>query len=427
MESVSDQFKKIIKSKGTGKTMSKHMDTHQIAFVLSHLNHPDIPLARRATLLTALCMLKNTPEETQLLNQLKSDPTTYLPPELHYFFNPDPNNSTDTHIHTLLQHNPLSKQTITTLFSNATTLPAEKMATILEALRLKEETTEENTAIIDYFKSSISPTQLNIPQLIDIATPYDGFNRSYFLQPFVCALLASIGIPSVIHGVHEVSPKQGLTTHKLLKKAHKNPLKSIQDVANAIENPDIGWGYIDQSIFCPELYNYNQIRIDMVKRPVLATIEKWLHPFAATHTLCVTGFTHPPYKQKTLDIIAHTKTYQQLLLVRGVEGSTLLPPDRRTPYITASLTKDNTYTTDHAFMAPKDLDYETITIPDQAPEDSLEKGIEGLSNPDSPIADYLCYQALAICNALEKDIPNTRIKLESAIASGSALDHWERY
>ena len=47
---------------------------------------------------------------------------------------------------------------------------------------------------------------LNIPLLIDIATPYDGLIGIIFTT-FLAALLASIGIPSILHGVKEVSRK----------------------------------------------------------------------------------------------------------------------------------------------------------------------------------------------------------------------------
>ena len=41
-----------------------------------------------------------------------------------------------------------------------------------------------------------------------------------------------------------------------------------------------------------------------------------------------------------MDIIQHANCYDQLILVRGVEGSTLLPPDRRAPFITMAKDHD---------------------------------------------------------------------------------------
>ena len=212
-----DQFKQILKKKGTGKTMSKHMNESDIRFVLDHFLSTDVPLSTKATLLTAWIMLDKTPEEHLGLEQVIQNKATILPKPLHFLFNP--NDSTIDHaIHQAIKGNEISSQVIRSVFNEflVDTLPDYKLASFLEALRLKEETFNENTTIFDIFRAHTNQMELDIPLLLDIATPYDGFNRSYFLQPFVCALLAAAGIPSVIHGVHEVSPKKGMNPHKLL-------------------------------------------------------------------------------------------------------------------------------------------------------------------------------------------------------------------
>ena len=215
-------------------------------------------------------------------------------------------------------------------------------------------------------------------------------------------------------------PKKGISTHKLLLEANKNPELTINDVENQIMDQNIGWGYIDQSQFCSPLYKLNQLRVDMVKRPVLATIEKWLQPIKANSTVCLTGFTHPPYKQKTIDIIDYANCYESLILVRGVEGSTLLPPDRRTPYIT--MTKN--MGPDFLFMSPNDHDFDEHPIENQDPDKSLAAGIDALTGKNKKLTDYIIYQALVIANAAKRGI--TKPDLTKAIESGKALDHWNK-
>ena len=78
-------FKKILKGKGTGKTMSKHMGTDDIKFILTHLKSSDIPLDTKSTLLTAWLMLDNTKEELNALNEIKNNKDTVLPKELHFY------------------------------------------------------------------------------------------------------------------------------------------------------------------------------------------------------------------------------------------------------------------------------------------------------------------------------------------------------
>ena len=304
MSSLIDEFKSILKKKGTGKTMSKHMDESDISFVLKNMVSNKIPLTTRATLLTAWIMLDKTENEQNAFNHLLTNKIDLLPKEL-WFLIDKTDLEIDQIIHTAMTGNAASKQTVHRLFDQyfANLVPDYKLASFLEALRLKEETFEENTAIFDYFRTKTTQVELDIPILIDIASPYDGFNRSYFLQPFVSALLASVGIPSILHGVKEVSPKKGISTHKLLLEANKNPELTINDVENQIMDQNIGWGYIDQSQFCSPLYKLNQLRVDMVKRPVLATIEKWLQPIKANSTVCLTGFTHPLINKKPLILL----------------------------------------------------------------------------------------------------------------------------
>ncbi|RAP23571.1 hypothetical protein DID73_02155 [Candidatus Marinamargulisbacteria bacterium SCGC AG-343-K17] len=418
-----EQFKKILKGKGTGKTMSKHMALDDISFVLSHFNSPDIPMAMKATLLTAWLMLDATDEEAVALNQLKNNINDILPNDLHFLFNKGSSLLIDQQVSMLLNHQSLSRKDLMECLStfHSGDVPDYKIAALLEGLRLKEETFEENSAVYDFFKSKAKSVNLNIPLIIDMATPYDGFNRHYFLQPFLAALLASIGIPSILHGVQTVSPKNGMNTHKLFLNAGKHPLKSLDNVAKDILDPTIGWGYIDQSIFCPPLHDLIPTRIAMVKRPVLATIEKWLQPISANRTVCLTGFTHPPYKQKTIDMVHHAGIYDDLMLIRGVEGSTLLPYDRRAPFIISHNNQEPTFD----FISPTDVSHEPCDLGEQNPDETLIKGIDALTGNNQQLSDYLCYQALAIGTVIGHDINKMTNDLMASIDSGKALSHWE--
>ena len=366
-------------------------------------------------------MSKNTPEETAGLQTVIDNHQTLLPADLHFLLDSNPTHPFDQMIHAAMAYQPLSTSDIQSAFEQITQqrVPDYKAASLLEALRLKEESFEENKTTHDFFRSNTLTESVDVPVLIDMATPYDGFNRSYFLQPFVAALLAAVGIPTILHGVHEVSPKKGMNTHKLLVAAGKNPLKSMAEVKADIESPDIGWGYIDQSVFCPALHDLIPVRMDMVKRPVLATIEKWLRPFSGQRTVCLTGFTHPPYKQKTIDLVHASQAYDQLILVRGVEGSTLLPFDRRAPFITSS----NNDTPDISFVAPTDCGLLESVIENQDPHESLAIGIAGLTGSNPLIKQWLCYQVLAIAGAIGHTV-NIH-DLEVVILSGQGVRCWD--
>ena len=73
-------------------------------------------------------------------------------------------------------------------------------------------------------------------------------------------------------------------------------------------------------------------------------------------------------------MVGHGQKYNQLLLVRGVEGSTLLPFDRRAPFITMQ----QKHEPDFDFMSPETVGVEPEALIDQDPSDSLEIGVKAL-------------------------------------------------
>ena len=128
-----------------------------------------------------------------------------------------------------------------------------------------------------------------------MADPYDGYNRTLPASPFLPAVLAACGVPAFSHGVRSVGPKFGATHHQVLHAAGVAVDDSPQRVAARLEDPAIGWGYVDQSRFCPKLYALTELRRLMVKRPAITTTEVLAGPIKGKSTHLVTGFVHKPY------------------------------------------------------------------------------------------------------------------------------------
>ena len=298
-------------------------------------------------------------------------------------------------------------------------------AVFLEALRLKRETLEENKACLRFLQSRIQRTPLQTPGLIQISDPFDGYNRHPHLSLFVSVILGSIGLPTLIHGIKEVSPKRGITPHKLLVNAKKRPIITIKETEEQLMTPHIGWAYLDQSSYLPELAELVPLRQAMLKRPLLSTIEKFCCPFSTPNTLLVTGYTHPPYKKMMTSLFLETLPTQSMLLLRGIEGSTHLPLDRRAPYMfcTASDTKED-------FCRPSQLNFpETDTIQDTeiTEKQSLTQGIQALSGKESPLQSSLIYTASMIAHFhTQKPLTDLRKIISETILSGKALSHWEK-
>ena len=59
----------------------------------------------------------------------------------------------------------------------------------------------------------------DVEELVDVADPCDGFNRSLPASPFLPAVLAACGVPALSHGVESMGPKFGVTTRQVLEAA----------------------------------------------------------------------------------------------------------------------------------------------------------------------------------------------------------------
>jgi anthranilate phosphoribosyltransferase len=193
-------------------------------------------------------------------------------------------------------------------------------AIFLIALRMKRETDEENRGILDAIRSVTRTVTAEVDEVVDIADPYDGYNRTLPPSPFLPAVLAECGVPAVTHGLEAVGPKYGVTHRHVLKAAGVDVDLSPADAAARLADPALGWTYVDQRAFCPKLHALIGLRTKIVKRPAITTVEVLTKPIAGRrHTHLVTGYVHKPYPPVYAMLARHVG-YDSALLVRGVEG-----------------------------------------------------------------------------------------------------------
>ncbi|MBI3606488.1 MAG: anthranilate phosphoribosyltransferase [Nitrospirae bacterium] len=198
-------------------------------------------------------------------------------------------------------------------------------AVFLIALRMKRESDDENRGVLDALRETTHVATAVVPDLVDLADPYDGFLRHLPAAPFLPAVLAACGVPNVSHGCRSMGPKFGLTHHQILTASGTPMSLSTEAAARCIENPDIGWSYVDQSAFHPDLHSLIELRRLIVKRPCLSTLEKLCGPVRASgRTHLVVGYVHSAY-ERLLPLVAREAGYASALVIRGVEGG-VVPP-----------------------------------------------------------------------------------------------------
>lgn len=196
-------------------------------------------------------------------------------------------------------------------------------AVFLIGLRMKRETNEELKGLLDSLRDNTTHATAESSDVVVFSDPYNGFNRTLHASLFVLPVLAACGVSAYSHGVELAGPKYGVTHHQIIKSLSGDPLQSMQSVAHRLADPDIGWGYADQSQFCSPLHDLLVLRSKIIKRPALSTTEVMLTPVTgAARTHLVTGYVHKPYKE-TYTMLAQHMKLDSLLLIRGTEGGVI--------------------------------------------------------------------------------------------------------
>jgi anthranilate phosphoribosyltransferase len=193
----------------------------------------------------------------------------------------------------------------------------------LIALRMKRESDEEMCGLLDAIRDATLAVVAPVDELIDLGDPYDGYARTLPIAPFLPAVLAACGVPSITHGVESMGPKYGVTHRQVLRAAGLPVDLSVTHASAAIADPAVGWAYLDQSVFCPKLYALARLRSLIVKRPALTTLEVLAGPVRARRkTHLVTGYVHKAYP-RVYTLLARAAGYDTALLVRGIEGGVI--------------------------------------------------------------------------------------------------------
>jgi anthranilate phosphoribosyltransferase len=193
----------------------------------------------------------------------------------------------------------------------------------LIALRMKRETDDEVRGVLEAIREVTRTVTAPVEEVIDLADPYDGFNRMLPASPFLPAVLAACGVPAAAHGVERLGPKYGVTHRQVLRAAGQPVDLAMGEAAARLGDPALGWAYVDQKVYCPKLYDLIGLRTQIVKRPVITTVEVCIGPIRGRRkTHLVTGYVHKAYP-RIYALLARQAGFDSALIVRGVEGGVI--------------------------------------------------------------------------------------------------------
>ena len=324
----------------------------------------------------------------------------------------------------------------------------------LIALRMKRETLDENGGSLQAIIDASNIFTADVDHVIDVADPYDGYTRGLPVSPFIPAVLAACGLPAVSHGAEAVGPKYGATHRKVLRAAGVNVDYDMQQALTQINNPEIAWAYADQKIICPSLHNLIPLRTQIVKRPVITTVEVLIGPVRGKKsTTLMTGYVHKPYPP-VYEHLAKLSNFDSAVLVRGVEGGVIPSLKQESKYFAYDMNNKNkgelTEIEIHPEQANITQDVRAVPLPelneaksagdandinqgatkidtDQLAEEAAKVGVAALQGEPGPARDSLIYSTAIMLThmGVEKTLQASAEKVRAVIDSGKAFTHFQ--
>ncbi|CAM9289999.1 unnamed protein product [Chrysoparadoxa australica] len=199
-------------------------------------------------------------------------------------------------------------------------------------LRVRYETPEEWSGLLDAQAETIDTRpideatrqQLGVTNVIQIAEPYDGVNRSNMFTPITAwHLQQQHGLLSISQVGETSGPKYGPNLRDLARSIGADDgaafATSSQDIAVAKEVPKFGW-FMDQAALSPPLASWVNLRRNIIKRPFLATAEKFVDPCAADVVLA--SAFHPSFTAKMMTMAEQATDFRACIVTRrGMEGT----------------------------------------------------------------------------------------------------------
>lgn len=195
----------------------------------------------------------------------------------------------------------------------------------LIAARMKLETVPENIGYWRALQSRVSPATVDLDQLLQIADPFDGFERLPYFGFYAIPVIAQLGLAVYGHSSLPLPPKFGITFEEILQ----NHYKVGDGKADRPLLEKHRFGYLSTRDTLPQLEVLRSLRIEIVKRPMLATLEKILMPLKARKNILATTYFHRGY-EVALTEIGKLSQFDKVIIGNGMEGTTLFGVHKET-------------------------------------------------------------------------------------------------
>ncbi|MDE2028690.1 MAG: hypothetical protein KGJ11_09135, partial [Candidatus Omnitrophica bacterium] len=314
-----------IKTAGIGKKGSKALTPQLALEIAEDLKSGKVSAAAKGAFFAGLCAKGIEPDE-RILEQAFAPGTLSDPARLLAAVVSDAPEFAQWVCRQLMDGHTLDKQTAYDLgkflFSDEPGDAARGWAASF--LRVRYETDDEYAGLLQAMNDTLgsefkTPAPKGEP-IIQISEPFDGVDHSYMITPLVAQALQAQGW-RVVHQVGRNSgPKMEMNLWDLAQALGIKPASGNADLSSA--KPTYGW-FFHQSRMSQALDRWVDLRHQIIKRPFLATLERFINPLQAD-MLIVSAF-HPPYVEKMIAAGLRAGFKGIIIVSNGIEGTVAFP------------------------------------------------------------------------------------------------------
>ncbi len=259
------------------------------------------------------------------------------------------------------------------LFSNQPGDGARGLAASI--LRVRYETPDEYEGLLKSLHKTVEPAFHQFPPIgdpiIQVAEPFDGVDQSNMITPLVADYLQKLGYRVVNLIGRNSGPKLGNNLFDLVKFLNLKMIKGSQELNG--EKPDLGW-YIDQKDISKPLDRWVDLRRKIIKRPFLATIERFVNPVRADITIA--SAFHPPYGEKMITACERVGYPGTVIVRNGIEGTIAFPLKRPVKMLCSARQSHGFYRREEFELKPEDYLKDEVPVEEKLTELSAEKNAE---------------------------------------------------
>jgi len=289
-----------------------------------------------------------------------------------------------------------------------------QLGAFLIAHRIRRPQPLELTGMLDSYRNHGPVLKTPGRRALCFGVPYDGRSRTAPLLPLTALVLASAGVPVVLHGGDPMPVKYGVTLAELFAALGLEwrglSLKAVQQ---RLDQHNLALTH--QPDHFPAAEGLLPARDEIGKRPPVASLELLWTPHRGDHLL-ISGFVHPPTEKRAWEALAAADE-TEVVTVKGLEGSADLPSSRAG--ITARLRRGEP---ERILLHPRDHGVVAAEPPWQGLELWRNQALEGLAG-DGPLAEPLAWNVAAWLwfSGQLADLSTTLIQARALLAARSGL------